>query len=49
VLLLPATVYEHRPSVAEGRFRIGLGRLNFKECLQHLEKFLEEDKQCTAK
>ncbi|BDA50282.1 probable aspartate aminotransferase [Coccomyxa sp. Obi] len=45
VLLLPATVYDHAPSVAEGRFRLGLGRLNFKECLQHLEKFLQDEKE----
>ncbi|EIE23298.1 aminotransferase, classes I and II [Coccomyxa subellipsoidea C-169] len=45
VLLLPATVYEHAPSVAEGRFRIGLGRLNFKECLKHLEDFLQKEKE----
>ncbi|CAL8465212.1 g4747 [Coccomyxa elongata] len=45
VLLLPATVYDHAQSVAEGRFRLGLGRLNFGECLRHLEKFMQNEKE----
>ena len=45
VLLLPATVYDHTPSIAAGRFRVGLGRKNVPECLKVLEQFLEKDRQ----
>ena len=45
VLLLPATVYDHQSSVADGRFRIGLGRRNMPNCLQVLANFLEKDRQ----
>lgn len=40
VLLLPASVYEHAPSLAAGHFRLGLGRRNLPECLQQLEEWL---------
>ena len=42
VLLLPATVYDHAASTADNRFRIGLGRKNFGECMQ---KWIEFDAQ----
>ena len=45
VLLLPATVYNHTPSIADARFRVGLGRRNMPECLRVLEDFLEKDRQ----
>lgn len=41
VLLLPATVYDHAPSIEQGRFRLGLGRTNLAQCLQRLEGFME--------
>jgi aspartate/methionine/tyrosine aminotransferase len=40
VLLLPATVYDHAPSTAAGRFRLGFGRSDLPECLRHLEAWL---------
>jgi len=40
VLLLPASVYDHAPSSADGRFRLGLGRTNLPECLSHLRRWL---------
>ena len=40
VLLLPATVYDHAGCTEAGHFRIGLGRANVPECLQHLRAFL---------
>lgn len=40
VLLLPATVYDHAACTQAGHFRIGLGRANVPECLQHLRDFL---------
>jgi aspartate/methionine/tyrosine aminotransferase len=40
VLLMPATVYDHAPSVAEGRFRLGYGRRDLPACLQALEAAL---------
>jgi hypothetical protein len=42
VLLLPATVYDHPVSVANARFRVGLGRRNLPQCLQALEDFLHK-------
>lgn len=42
VLLLPATVYDHPPSVEQGRFRLGFGRGNLPECLQQLDAFLKK-------
>lgn len=45
VLLLPATVYDHPASVANARFRVGLGRRNVPQCLQALEEFLHKDRQ----
>jgi aspartate/methionine/tyrosine aminotransferase len=41
VLLLPASVYDHAPSVAKGHFRIGLARANLPECLAVLGVWLE--------
>jgi aspartate/methionine/tyrosine aminotransferase len=41
VLLLPATVYQHEPSVAAGHFRLGFGRASMPEALVHLGSFLE--------
>lgn len=40
VLLLPAEVYDHAPSVAEGRFRLGFGRRDFAACLERVDAFL---------
>lgn len=40
VLVLPASVYGHSRSVANNHFRIGLGRRDFPECMQALEKHL---------
>lgn len=39
VLLLPSYVYE----MTEDYFRMGYGRLNFKECLSKLEEYMEEN------
>ena len=39
VLLLPATVYDHAPSTIASRFRLGLGRENFKECIRRWADF----------
>ena len=39
VLLLPATVYDHQPSTDANRFRIGLGRKNFSECMSKWAAF----------
>ena len=41
VLLLPAGVYEHAPSAAGGRFRLGYARANVRDCLAALEGWLE--------
>ena len=40
-LLMPAAVYDHAPSEAAGRFRLGFGRDNLPECLARLEEWLE--------
>lgn len=40
VLLLPAGVYDHEPSVRRGHFRVGLGRQNLPQCLEQLEAWL---------
>jgi aspartate/methionine/tyrosine aminotransferase len=51
VLLLPSTVYGHAPDQAEedrGRFRIGLGRSNLKECIENLETFLTKSSSISA-
>jgi aspartate/methionine/tyrosine aminotransferase len=40
VLLLPSSVYDHPPSAAAGRFRLGLGRSNLPQCLQALRGWL---------
>lgn len=40
VLLLPATVYFHEPSIAAGRFRLGLGRKDLPGCLRVLDAWL---------
>ncbi|CAL5222183.1 g4510 [Coccomyxa viridis] len=45
VLLLPATVYDHQPSIENASFRVGLGRRNMPECLRVLEGFLKKDRQ----
>lgn len=42
VLLLPATVYNHAPSIARGHFRIGFGRKNAIESLEKLEEYLDK-------
>ena len=42
VLVLPASVYQHAPSVANIHFRIGLGREDFTEFLQVFEKHVLE-------
>lgn len=43
VLLLPASVYDHAASTAQGHFRIGLGRKDVAECLKQLDAW------CVAK
>lgn len=40
VLLLPATIYDHQPSVARRHFRVGLGRKNLPDCLTALDSYL---------
>ena len=40
VFLLPATVYNDKASVQQGRFRLGLGRRGFAAGLAALEKFI---------
>ncbi|KAK9820544.1 hypothetical protein WJX72_011456 [[Myrmecia] bisecta] len=41
VLLLPASVYTHAPSVEAGRFRLGLGRSDFTRCLRELGAYTD--------
>ncbi|KAG2425388.1 hypothetical protein HXX76_013802 [Chlamydomonas incerta] len=43
VLLLPASVYDHRPSAARGHFRIGLGRRDLPQCLEVLRAWLQKE------
>ena len=43
VLLLPATLYDHRTSIEGGHFRLGLGRRNFAECMGKWEEFIRSD------
>ena len=45
VFLLPAQVYGHKQSEDEGRFRIGLGKQNFKAGLQALQEYLDSKTQ----
>lgn len=45
VLLLPATVYDHKPSVVDAKFRVGFGRRNMPDCLRVLDNFLQKDRQ----
>jgi hypothetical protein len=42
VVLLPATVYDHAAASAGEHFRLGLGRTNFKEALQTLDNWLQQ-------
>ena len=44
MLLLPATLYEHETSSEAGRFRLGLGRRNFAECIGKWDTFIKRDK-----
>lgn len=41
VLLLPATVYDHPPSVERCHFRVGLGRKSAPEVLRHWNAWME--------
>lgn len=43
VLLLPASVYGDERSTQQGRFRLGFGRSNLKECLEQLQAYLKKD------
>lgn len=45
VVLLPATVYDHDAASAGQHFRLGLGRSNFKEALQALDRWLEGEQR----
>lgn len=42
VLVLPATVYQHPPSVANNHFRVGLGRRDFTECMHAFEEHVAQ-------
>lgn len=40
MLLLPASVYDHAPSIERGHFRIGLGRAATGDALAALDAWL---------